>query len=213
MPAPVDIPATEPPQKEQPPTWGQILILFIVAGVIILLDQFTKRLVEQYIILGTSIVPIDQLAQWFQFTHTTNTGAAFGLFPDGSTLFALAAIMVSIVIVIYNFRLPAGHLLLRVALGLQLGGALGNLIDRARLGHVTDFIDVGPVPIFNIADAAVVTGVALMALIIFLESRHEQQAATTVPDTPQPPATRAESTPRPQTLTPLPTQTDEPGTH
>ena len=84
----------------------------------------------------------------------------------------LAAIIVSMVIIIYNLRLPAGHLFLRVALGMQLGGALGNLIDRARLGHVTDFIDVGPVPIFNIADAAVVRDIVRplrqVALIVLL---------------------------------------------
>jgi signal peptidase II len=218
-PGPIVIPTDTPAQAEQPPTRGQILTLFIVAGIILIADQVTKRLVEQTLPLGTSTAPFAQLADIFQFTHTTNTGAAFGLFPNGGNLFALAAIIVSVVIVIYNFRLPAGHLLLRVALGLQLGGALGNLIDRARQGYVTDFFDVGPVPIFNIADAAVVTGVAIMALIIFLESRQEQRAAAAraaaapleAPDMASAPL---ESPPRSTPSTILPAQTtDEPGTH
>lgn len=144
-------------------------ILLWVGALVILADQFSKRLVETQLPLNHTWAPIPDLAHLFRITHVSNTGAAFGLFPGGSSLFTIIAIAVAIIILAYNFGLPAGHSTLRVALGFQLGGALGNFIDRLRLGHVTDFLDFGPWPVFNLADTSIVVGVVVLVLLMFME--------------------------------------------
>jgi signal peptidase II len=153
-------------------------MLFLIAAVVILVDQLTKLWVEAHIPVNTSIAPFPDYADLFQFTHVHNTGAAFGMFAGGGYVFAIVAIIVAIVIIVYNFSLPAGNFALRLALGLQLGGALGNFIDRLRIGHVTDFFDVGPFfYIFNIADAAIIGGVIVLALLMWQEHREERKQA------------------------------------
>ena len=116
-------------------------LLFLVTALVLLADYASKVAVENNLELYTTWAPIPEIAQFFRFTHVSNTGAAFGLFPTGSLLFSVVAVVVSTVIIIYNHFLPARHQLYRIALGLQLGGALGNLLSRIRLGHVTDFFD------------------------------------------------------------------------
>lgn len=151
-------------------------ILIIVAIVVILLDQLTKWLVESNLAIGDVWEPSVALAPLFRVVHTFNTGAAFGLFSGGSLFFAITAVVVSIAIIFFNHRLEGGNIWLRVALGLQLGGALGNFIDRVRIGHVTDFVDLGPWPfLFNVADLAVVTGAVVLAVLVWQESREEQK--------------------------------------
>lgn len=153
----------------------QKLLLFFVAGAIIIVDHITKLFVEQWLPLNHAWAPFPELADYFRITHVSNTGAAFGLFPGGSMIFTLIAIVVATVIVVYNYLLPGGHTLLRLALGLQLGGATGNLIDRLRLGHVTDFFDFGPWPVFNVADASIVVGVIILGFLMFREQQEEQR--------------------------------------
>lgn len=150
------------------------LLLIIIALVIILLDQWTKNLVESNLAIGEAWTFFPGLEPFFQVLHTYNTGAAFGLFAGGGLFFGVMAVIVSIAILVFNQRLEAGNKWLRIALGLQLGGAIGNLIDRIRIGHVTDFLDVGPWPfLFNIADFAVVSGTILLAWLVWRESREE----------------------------------------
>jgi signal peptidase II len=163
------------PARERAPVL-QRLFLFAVAGTTVLLDQLSKALIESVMPMYTTWAPFPEQAHLFRVTHVSNTGAAFGLFPEGGRLFAVVAVAVIGIIVLYNFALPAGHFTLRLALGLQLGGALGNLIDRLRLGHVTDFLDFGPWPVFNLADAAIVAGVCLLALSVWREERVGAQA-------------------------------------
>jgi signal peptidase II len=140
-------------------------LLLLVAGVTLIADIITKRIVEAQIPLYTSIPVIGPYLSW---THTQNTGAAFSLFQNGGVFFIVVAVVVSAVILYYAPRLPAGDWLSRVALGLQLGGAVGNLLDRLRQGYVTDFIhfqipEIGfDWPVFNIADSAIVVGVILL---------------------------------------------------
>lgn len=154
-----------------PATRGQLTLVFWLAGLVIVIDQVTKWMVEARLPLNRSWAPWPEYAHLFQFSHVANTGAAFGLLPNGSLFFGAAAVLVAIVIVVYNFQLPAGFWGLRFALGLQLGGALGNLIDRVRLGHVTDFFDFGPWYIFNVADISIVTGVIILGCLMWLEER------------------------------------------
>jgi len=166
-----------PETETKPASKHERWILYIVATSVIVLDQWSKFIVKSNMDIYTYYAPIPAIENFFRITHVTNTGMAFGLFPAGSWLFTLLAPIVSIAIIIYNQKLELGNRLLRVALGLQLGGALGNLIDRLTQGYVTDFMDFGPWPVWNIADLAVVTGTVLLALVLFQEEREAKRTA------------------------------------
>lgn len=167
-----DLIQTDTREQQPPPaTAKQRILPLLIAAVIILLDQLSKLFIESRLPLNYAWAPFPEFAHLFRFTHVSNTGAAFGLFPGGSAFFTIIAIIVAGIILFYNFSLPGGHTLLRLALGLQLGGALGNLIDRFRLGHVTDFLDFGPWPVFNLADTSIVTGVIVLGFLMLLEQR------------------------------------------
>ena len=124
------------------------------------LDQLTKWLITSNLDRYESI-PAEG---FFRLTHVQNSGSAFGLFQDqGMILTIVAVIAVAAIIVIYRTS-PMPSLLMRVALGLQIGGAIGNLIDRLRYeGSVIDFVDVGPWPVFNVADSCLVVGIIILA--------------------------------------------------
>ena len=135
-----------------------VLPLLLVSLLVIGADQLSKYLVRANMDLGQSI-PSEGIVR---LTYTTNTGGAFGLFANQTFLLTTAAVVGIAVLVIYLRYLPLGSTLLRLGLGLDLGGAVGNLIDRVRLGEVTDFIDVGFWPVFNLADSAIVVGTFLI---------------------------------------------------
>ena len=149
-------------------------ILSGVAGVIVALDQWTKYLVRSRLAVGEIWAPIPALSPYVRIVHWNNTGAAFGLFPSGGLAFTLVAIVVSLAIVYYFPRVPGGQPLLRFALALQLGGAIGNLIDRLLLGTVTDFVSVGTFPVFNVADSCISIGVALLVAAMWVEERRHR---------------------------------------
>jgi signal peptidase II len=135
---------------------------FIVAASVFALDQLTKYLVRANLRIGES-VPDSGLVR---IVHYTNTGAAFGML-QGQTLFLTATTLFGLLaIVLYYLYPPMDNGILRVALGLQLGGAVGNLSDRIRVGEVTDFIQWPHWPAFNVADSAICVGVA--TILIFL---------------------------------------------
>ena len=138
------------------------LILPVVALIVLLADQASKAWVTQNIPLNTTFDVIPPLREIFVLTHITNSGAAFGLFPQLSIVFTFVALAVSLVIVFYYRSIPAGQWIVRLSLGLQLGGAIGNLIDRLRFGSVIDMFYVRFWPVFNIADSAIVCGVLLL---------------------------------------------------
>lgn len=144
-------------------------VLVIVAAIVWVIDQATKALVVRNLELGEVWAPFPSLAQFFTFTHTTNTGAAFGLFPDAGWFFVVVAIIVVSGILIFYRHLPTDRWLVRVSLGLQLGGALGNLTDRLTRGAVVDFFDFKVWPVFNIADSSIVVGVAILAYYLIRE--------------------------------------------
>ena len=137
------------------------------AAVVLLADQASKLWVQQHFVAcdynSLMVVP-----GWLAFTYTCNRGAAFGLLANETLLFVLIALVVIGVIVAYFRFLPANRPWLKLSLGLQLGGALGNLIDRLRQGFVVDFISVKSFPVFNIADACIVGGVLILAYHLLL---------------------------------------------
>jgi len=158
------------------------VILPLVAGLSVLADQVSKYAVRSNLRHGQSIELIPWLGSIFQVTYVTNSGAAFGLFQGWSSVFIVIAIVVIVALVWYYFQLSDGDWLVQVALGLQLGGALGNLIDRLRFGGaVIDFIDLNfwPLqnwPVFNIADSSIVVGVSLLTLVMVFEGWFEEPA-------------------------------------
>ncbi len=151
------------------------LILLGMAALTLVADRVTKTVVVNSLTLNQPWQPSTSwLQRVFSLTYTTNTGAAFGLFPDQGSLFVVIAVVVITAIVVYYRHLPSGYILARMALGLQLGGALGNLIDRLRQGYVVDFVDLNfwPLenwPVFNLADSAIVVGVGLLAITMLRE--------------------------------------------
>jgi signal peptidase II len=154
--------------------FGEKIILPAVALLILVADQVSKYLVLSSLNLGQSWNPVASLTSWVSITHVANTGAAFGLFPDLSSLFVVIAVVVVAAIIFYYRHLPAGQWWIKVSLGLQLGGALGNLMDRLRLGYVVDFIDFKIWPVFNVADSSIVIGVAILAYYL-LQDRGEKE--------------------------------------
>jgi signal peptidase II len=168
-----NIPGKDPPR----PIYKDWTVLQL-AALVFLLDQFSKYLVRQLLPFGWSF-PTEG---FFRFTHVHNTGSAFGIFQGQNTpLIFISFLGVIILVLIYRSQ-PYPNNWLRLSLGLQLGGAFGNLVDRLRLGFVTDFIDVGPWPVFNLADASIVTGLVLLAWIFLRTGRKDapQPAGGTV---------------------------------
>lgn len=143
--------------------------LLAISGTIVVLDQATKAVVITK--LAHSSVKLVDGAVLLELTR--NTGAAFSTFPGGGLAFTIIAVLVSVSIILFYRRAAERSRLLAVALGLVLGGAVGNLIDRVRLGYVVDFIDLRWWPVFNLADSAIVVGVGLILLHSILPERSE----------------------------------------
>ena len=148
------------------------LFLFSIAGLIIVLDQWTKSIVRSQLQFSQIWVPFDALEPYMRIVHWRNTGAAFGMFQSFNSIFTILAILVSLAIFYYFPRISKEETLLRLALSLQLGGAIGNLIDRLMLGHVTDFVSILNFTVFNVADFSISTGVVLLVWVMW---RNEQQ--------------------------------------
>jgi len=140
------------------------VVFFLIALLVVAADQFSKEWVRSNLLVGQSLFAVG----FFRLTHVHNTGAAFGLFQGQSFPLTIVALVVTAILLFYTFfiyrRFPLlDNMLGRSALGLILGGIVGNLIDRLHFGYVTDFIDVGFWPAFNIADSAIVVGVIIFA--------------------------------------------------
>lgn len=140
-----------------------------VAAIIFAVDQATKFLIEQNILPYQSASIISGLEWLIQFTHIFNTGAAFGTFQQFGGVFTVLAFMVIFGILITIMTTPRmfGQFWSRFAAGLALGGAAGNLWDRLTRGYVVDFVDIGFLPIFNMADLAIVTGILILAYFLW----------------------------------------------
>lgn len=149
-------------------------VLMPIAGVVIGLDQWTKTLVRSNLGFGEFWSPWDWLSPYARIVHWYNTGVALGLFQDQNLLFAILVSIIAMIIFIYYPQLSEGDWFLRIALAMQFGGSIGNLIDRLTVGHVTDFFSVGSFPVFNVADASVTIGVGIMILGVWLQERKEK---------------------------------------
>jgi signal peptidase II len=166
------------------PQWGagrslaagprQWVGLGAVAGAAVAADQVTKWIVSSSLSLGESVDVFGPLS----IHHVQNSGIAFGLFPTATSgVIVLTALAVTWMVVFFA-RSGGRHPILPVALGLLLGGSVSNLIDRVRLGHVTDFLDFRYWPAFNLADAFIVAGVAVLIGALLLADREPRRART-----------------------------------
>ena len=152
-------------------------ILFSVAGAVVALDQWTKWLVRENIEYGGQWLPawLSWLSPYARFVHWYNSGAAFGMFQDANLIFMSLAFIVIGAIIYYYPLVEHEDWYLKVAMGLQLAGAAGNLLDRLQMGKVTDFISVGTFPVFNVADASISIGVAILLLGVWIKERNEKK--------------------------------------
>lgn len=159
------------------------LNLFAISGVLIILDQITKAWVRANIPLGGTWNYLPWLAPYARIIHITNTGVAFGLLQNLGWVFAVLAVIISGVIIYYYPKVDPKDVLLRIALPMQLAGALGNLIDRLLFnGKVTDFISVGNFAVWNVADASITVGVGLMVLDIIIQEIRDHRNKKAVND-------------------------------
>lgn len=153
------------------------LFLGLLAGVIIALDQITKNYVISTLQPQDFFFPVPWLAPYVRIVYWYNTGVAFGLFQGQTVIFTLLNSAIALAIIYYFPRVPAREWIIRIALGMQLAGAVGNLIDRVRLGHVVDFISIGNFPVFNVADSSITVGVAILVLGVMIQEQREKKAA------------------------------------
>lgn len=160
-------------------TVSMYLYLLGIAGVVVALDQWTKWLVRENIPFATQWLPdsLQWLMPYARLVHWQNSGAAFGMFQGGATVFTVLAFVVIGAILFYYPQIESEGWMFRLALSLQMSGAVGNLISRlTQEGKVTDFISVGTFPVFNIADSAITVGTAILILGVWFKERAEKHA-------------------------------------
>lgn len=160
-------------------SFSTYLPLLLFVSLIVALDQWTKWLVRVNIPFGGAWLPEgwDWLMPYARIVHWANTGAAFGMFQNGNAIFTVLAIIVIIVIFYYYPLVEREDWTLRVAMGMQMAGAAGNLVDRLSRREVTDFISVGTFPVWNVADASITVGVAVLLLGVWIKERAEKKAS------------------------------------
>jgi signal peptidase II len=152
-----------------------VLLIGAVALTVYALDRITKSWVVAEIPLNASREVVDG---WAQISHVRNTGAAFGLLPERTPLLSVLSIVAVLVILYYYRTLAAQSAPIAATLGMQLGGAIGNLVDRIGQGYVVDFVDVG-IPggwrfwAFNVADSSIVVGIGLVTFLLWMEERKQ----------------------------------------
>jgi signal peptidase II len=153
-----------------------------VIAFVLVVDQVTKRVVLADVPLGESVRLVPALYPYFQITRSENNGAAFGFLPQAGDLFLIIALVVVVIMLIFFSRIPAKDRLTRMGMGLVVGGALGNALDRLSHGAVIDFIHYqipGSVSnVSNLADHAIVIGV----LLIVVESWRSDSAKVDEPE-------------------------------
>src|SRR5438093_10920602 len=141
----------------------RLALVGLVAVSVFVLDRVTKALVGENIPLGTAR-PV--VGDYVRIVHAQNTGAAFGLLPERTTLLSVLSVVAVLAIVYYYRQIASNASLVSATLGMQLGGAFGNLLDRITQGYVVDFVDVGVGDIrfwaFNVADSSIVVGIILV---------------------------------------------------
>ncbi|HYO88104.1 MAG TPA: signal peptidase II [Candidatus Limnocylindrales bacterium] len=172
------------------------LLLIVIAGAVIVVDQAAKNAVLESVFMGQSFAPIPALVPYFQFTPSMNTGSAFGFLPQAGDIFLIMAGVIVIGLFIFYPRIDEKAWLTRIGIALVVGGALGNALDRLTHGAVVDFIHY-QIPgvisnVSNLADHAIVIGVALILIdswFIQEQPKKADAAPTGPPNDGKPPST------------------------
>ncbi len=154
------------------------LYLAVLGGVIVGLDQWSKWLVRTNLEFSQTWVPWEWLAPYARIINWKNTGAAFGMFQQFGGFFTILAFVVVGLILLYFPQIPRQDWPLRIALGMQMGGAIGNLVDRLARGFVTDWISVGSFPVFNVADSCISVGAAVLIIGMWIQERKLKASQT-----------------------------------
>ncbi|MBM01766.1 MAG: signal peptidase II [Chloroflexi bacterium] len=144
----------------------------LVVLVFFLLDQISKEIILRTLKVGES-VPEEG---FFRFTHVRNFGSAFSIIQDANLFLMIVGILAIILIIYFLIFVAKDSVALQLSISLQLSGAFGNIMDRIRLGSVTDFIDVGSWPVFNIADSCISVGMAMLAFYLYINWKEERKA-------------------------------------
>lgn len=142
--------------------------LVLVASLVIIVDRLAKFLVFNSFFEGQSVPVIPKI---FHMTLVLNTGAAFGLLKNRNQFFIISSLVVAALIIAYVFFANIKDLIMLSALGMILGGAIGNLADRLLFGYIIDFLDFRVWPVFNIADSAITAGSFLLIVRLFFDKR------------------------------------------
>jgi len=145
-----------------------LFLAFIVIGI----DRLSKYYIETHMSLGMTIPVIRDI---FHITYIINPGAAFGILEYQTGFFIVVSVIMIAAAIWYVPRIPARYRLLRFGIGMQAGGAIGNLIDRIRYGGVVDFLDFRIWPVFNVADMAIVGGVGCILVTLLYVIRKEEE--------------------------------------
>ena len=147
--------------------WALLLLVLSVAAA----DQASKAAISATLGVNASLAPIPGLESFFTLTHTQNTGAAFSLLQGSAPLLAAPGV-IAIIVLLFLYRGWQGpRWPLLCAVGLEIGGTLGNMVDRLRLGYVVDFLHIHGLPIFNLADGAIVSGALAIAWLVWRQDR------------------------------------------
>src|SRR3712207_6404344 len=165
-----------------------LVIVSVAAALVVLLDQLSKLWIVDNMSRASSQVLIEG---FLRLRYTRNTGAAFGIFQGGTGVLSVAAIAIVGAIIFSATRMGSTNRLTVLSMGLIVGGAIGNLVDRLRLGYVVDFIEVyGPRvqigdniytwPVFNVADSAISVGVVLLVTTMLFAKPDEPTSPVTV---------------------------------
>ena len=138
----------------------------------LIVDQFSKYMITSSMYHGESLAVFPPV---FYITYVLNPGAAFGMLANQTNFFIVVSLLVIIGVLVGYRYLPRERVWTYISLGLVVGGAMGNLIDRIRLGLVIDFLDFRVWPVFNLADTAIVTGAFILVLDVWLADRKESR--------------------------------------
>jgi len=151
--------------------WVELLVVALAAAAA---DQLTKAIVSSQLALGNAV----EILGPFSIHHVQNTGIAFGLFAGATSIVIVLTAGAITALIVFFTRSARRHPLLPVAVGFVLGGSISNLVDRLRLGHVTDFLDFDYWPAFNLADTFIVVGVGLLFLSFVAADRTSASVGT-----------------------------------
>ncbi len=158
--------------------------MLVIAAVVFILDQMSKLWIRNNLTLRETLTPIPAIGKFFRIVHWKNTGIAFGLFQGNGWILTVIGIVIVLGIIIYSSQVVNGPAFWRIAMAMELGGALGNLADRLNpeLGYVVDFIWVGNFPVFNLADAAIVIGAFILVIGMWSQEKKDRTSDITDQD-------------------------------